>query len=168
MRSLPTPDELAGLVGRPLGASRWHRLSQETVNRFAAVTGDTQWIHVDQERAARGLFRTTVVHGFLLVALLPALLAEVVQFEQFDVVINRGIDRVHFTAPVAVGSRIRARFMVADLRARPRGFHEVRYDAWCDVENGSASVCSARLTLLYQQDAAVSEPSAAGQPARGR
>jgi acyl dehydratase len=166
VRTLVTPDDLAGSIGLPLGSSGWHRITQQMVDRFAEATHDEQWIHVDPERAAVGPFGTTIAHGFLVVALLPALLAEVVRFEGCGVVINSGADRVRFTSPVPVGSRIRARFAVAGLRARPRGFQELTYDAWCDIEAGAESVCSAGLTLLYQRTAGISETSVPRQPER--
>ena len=151
-------------IGEPEGSGEWLEITQERIDAFAAATGDDQWIHVDPERAATGPFGTTVAHGFLVVALLPALLAEVVCFEGCHVVINSKVDRVRFTAPVPVGSRIRARFALAGLRARPHGFQELAYDAWCDVEAGAASVCSASLTLLYQRAPGISEKSGPGQP----
>jgi acyl dehydratase len=66
-------DELAAGVGTHLGSSDWHIVDQAMIDGFAAATGDHQWIHVDVTRAATGPFGTTIAHGFLTLALIPAL-----------------------------------------------------------------------------------------------
>ena len=48
-------DDLASLIGTPLGATEWMTISQDRINTFADATGDPQWIHVDPERATRKL-----------------------------------------------------------------------------------------------------------------
>ncbi len=73
------PEELQAKLGSHLGFSGWHTLRQEQVDLFAEATGDRQWIHVDPELAKSGPFGTTVAHGYLTLALLPALLEEIVE-----------------------------------------------------------------------------------------
>lgn len=88
--------------------SRVHRLDQSQVDQFADTTGDHQWIHVDQERASRGPFGTTVVHGYLTLALLPVLLDEALQVDGMTLTLNYGLDRVRFPAALPVGSEVSA------------------------------------------------------------
>jgi acyl dehydratase len=64
-------DELLQSVGRDLGHTDWHHISQDDVEQFAALTRDRQWIHLDVERARSGPFGTTVVHGFYTLSLAP-------------------------------------------------------------------------------------------------
>lgn len=116
-----TLDTLADFVGREVGVSAWHKVDQETIRRFADVTGDRQWIHVDEARAAReSPYGGTIAHGYLTLSLLPALRAEVgVVPDGVGQTVNYGLDRVRFLAPVRAGARVRVR--VTLLSAEPKG-----------------------------------------------
>jgi len=98
-------------VGTVLGPTDWVEVDQARIDAFATATSDHQWIHVDPERAAVGPFGTTIAHGYLTLALLPAFLEQVFQPDA-SLTLNYGLNRVRFTAPVPVGSRLRARFEV--------------------------------------------------------
>ena len=98
-------------TGDVLGPTGWIQIDQARVDAFAAATDDHQWIHVDPERAAGGPFGTTIAHGYLTLSLLPAFLAQVFE-PRASLTVNYGLNRVRFTAPVPVGSRLRARFEV--------------------------------------------------------
>jgi len=104
--------ELRTLTGQEVGVSDWLTVTQEMINRFADVTGDHQWIHVDVERARReSQFETTIAHGFLTVSLLPQLSREAMDVRgDFKMRVNYGFNRLRFVSPVPAGSRIRARF----------------------------------------------------------
>lgn len=105
-------EELRGLTGQEVGVSDWLPVTQEMINRFADLTGDHQWIHVDVERAKReSQFGKTIAHGFLTVSLLPQLARQAVDVRaDFKMRINYGFNRLRFVSPVPAGSRIRARF----------------------------------------------------------
>lgn len=101
-------EELSSLVGREIGSSPWLRIDQERINRFADCTDDHQWIHVDPRKAAAGPYGRTVAHGFLLLALIPALSQGVYSLpDEVVTTINYGINRTRFLQPVPVGSEIR-------------------------------------------------------------
>jgi len=102
-----TPADLLGHVGEDLGTSRWHEVSQAEVDAFARATHDEQWIHVDTERAAAGPFGTTIVHGYMTLSLVVPLTAQLLRVERSSLVLNYGLDRVRFPAPLPVGSRLR-------------------------------------------------------------
>lgn len=105
---------LADRVGQELGVSEWLDVTQERIDRFAAATGDHQWIHVDAARAAaESPLGATIAHGFLTLSLVSALLPNAIIFEGIRMAINYGCDRVRFVSAVPVGSRIRGRFSVA-------------------------------------------------------
>ncbi len=117
------PTTLAGLVGQEIGVSSWLTVDQQRIDEFAKCTGDHQWIHVDLERAAKeSPFGGTVAHGFLTLSLLPAssydLLAGRVQASQ---ILNYGLDRVRFVAPLRAGKRVRNRVRVLALEERGPG-----------------------------------------------
>jgi acyl dehydratase len=110
-------------IGKEAGVSGWLTVSQDLIDRFASLSGDQQWIHVDVERASReSPFGATVAHGFLTVALLSRLVQEAVDLQADSKMrVNYGFNRLRFPAPVTAGSRIRAR---------------VTPNAVCDVEGG--------------------------------
>jgi acyl dehydratase len=118
MTTTLTVDELERAGGRELGTSSWHEITQDQINQFADATGDHQWIHVDPERAADGPFGTTVAHGYLTLSMLPMLLSEVVSVSDAMMGLNYGTEKIRFTNPVPVGSRVRlhAKLVKAERR----------------------------------------------------
>jgi len=107
MTTTLTIDELEKSGERELGTSSWKTITQDQINLFADATGDHQWIHVDPERAAEGPFGTTVAHGYLSLSMLPMLLSEVVSVSDAVMGLNYGTEKIRFTNPVPVGSRVR-------------------------------------------------------------
>jgi acyl dehydratase len=99
--------ELPGLAGTDLGYTDWFEITQERIDQFAVATSDDQWIHTDPERAKDGPFGTTIAHGFLTLSLLIPFWGELFDVEGATTKVNYGLDRVRFTAPVPVGSRLR-------------------------------------------------------------
>lgn len=141
-------EEVERAVGAELGVGSWRRISQATVDAFADVTGDRQWIHVDVERAAAGPYGGTIAHGYLTLSLLPALLTDAYELSGFAMKVNYGLDRVRFPAPVPVGSRVRARASLVSYEATPRGARIV-IRATVEVEGREAPACVAdTVTLL--------------------
>ena len=102
-------------IGEPLGTSVWHLVTQEQIDRFAHATGDHQWIHVDPERAAAGPFGTTIAHGYLTLSLAPMLLYPLLEQLRGSLVVNYGLNKVRFTAPVPSGSRVRLSADIAGI-----------------------------------------------------
>ena len=117
MRHFDTLQELAACVGQEVAVSDWVTVTQEQVNRFADATGDHQWIHVDVERARSGPFGAPIAHGFLTLSLLPVFFDTAFDIRQAGMGVNYGLNKVRFTAPVPVGSRLRARMSL--LSAEP-------------------------------------------------
>ncbi|MBN9739220.1 MaoC family dehydratase [Pseudonocardia sp. P1] len=108
MRVFTDLAEIRAARGETLGTSDWLSVEQQHIDGFAEATGDRQWIHVDPARAADGPFGTTIAHGFLTLSLLPVLAASAYRIENVGMAVNYGLNRVRFTAPVPVGSRVRA------------------------------------------------------------
>src|SRR5215208_3469935 len=119
MTTTLTIDELEQSGERELGTSSWHEITQEQVNTFAEATGDHQWIHVDPERAATGPFGGPVAHGYLTLSMLPMLLSEVVSVSDAVMGVNYGTEKIRFTSPVPVGSRVRVHAKL--LKTQRRG-----------------------------------------------
>jgi acyl dehydratase len=111
----PTTD-LSHWVGREVAVSPWMQITQAQIDAFADVTEDRQWIHIEPVRAAReSPFKTTIAHGFLTVSLLSHLYQTCIDFSPRRLGINVGFNRLRFTAPVKVNSRIRGRFALSSI-----------------------------------------------------
>ena len=134
--------------GLELGPSRWVEVDQERVNRFAGSTEDSQWIHVNRERAAAGPFGPTIAHGFLTLSLLPELWFELHGDGGYDVTINYGVNRVRFPAPVPVPSRLRASFRVGEVTAVDGG-EQALIAARVEREGHEKPVCVAELVFRF-------------------
>jgi acyl dehydratase len=142
--------DLADLDPGHLGHSDWHEITQRQVDLFAEATWDQQWIHVDPERAASGPYGGTIAHGFLIIGLTPALLAEIVRFDGVDMLVNSGLTDVRLRAPVPVGARVRMGAELRQVRARPRDYVEARLGlAFSSVHgNHDRTAATAELVLL--------------------
>ncbi|SCF49701.1 Acyl dehydratase [Micromonospora matsumotoense] len=150
MRRLASPAELAGLVGQELGVGRWQQVDQARVEAFAAVTGDHQWIHVDAGRAATGPYGGTLAHGMLTLALVPPMIAEVVDVGGCLLTVNREICRARFLSPVRAGDRVRGRVTLAASRPRARDYQEARYAVTVETEGNAEPALRAEAILLYR------------------
>jgi acyl dehydratase len=142
---------LAGLqerAGQDLGTSGWWTVEQDKIDLFAGLTGDEQWIHVDPQRAASGPFGATVQHGFLTLGLATGLLWQVCTVDGFGVVLNYGLNRVRFPAPLRVGSRIRMQVGLAEVTELAGGAEAV-YRLTYEVEGEPKPCCVADLVFRY-------------------
>src|SRR6185437_3563962 len=127
-----------------LGASGWVTVDQATIDRFAAATGDFQWIHVDPARAAESPFGTTIAHGFLTLSLLARLSQETYRVERLAARLNYGCNKVRFTAPVPAGSRLRATFRIVAVEDVPQGAR-LTSEATVERDGSDKPVCVAEL-----------------------
>jgi acyl dehydratase len=143
-----TLTELRDRGGQHLGTSSWHEVTQEQVNLFADATGDHQWIHVDPERAAAGPFGGPIAHGYLTLALAPALLWEVLEVTDASVAVNYGLNRVRFPAPLPVGSRVRADIACAAVEEVSGGLQATLAFTF-EREGGGKPVCVAEVLFRY-------------------
>jgi acyl dehydratase len=143
-----TVDDMRGKVGSHLGYSGWHEVTQHQVDLFAEATGDHQWIHTDPERAKAGPFGTTVAHGYLTLSLLPVLLGELISIEGPRFVVNYGLNRVRFPAPVPVGSRLRLGATLQSLDPVAGG-HQAVVNCTFEVEGSSKPSCVAEIVFRY-------------------
>jgi acyl dehydratase len=116
MRVFTSLDEVAAASGEELGTSEWVTIEQERVDQFAEATGDHQWIHVDVARAQAGPFGAPIAHGFLTLSLLPKFFESAMVVKNTRMGVNYGLNRVRFTAPVPVGSRLRGRMKLLECK----------------------------------------------------
>ena len=104
--------DMQPLVGQEIAVSDWVTISQERINQFAEATGDHQWIHVDAERAKNSPFKSTIAHGFLTLSLIPCFSEPSIKVKSIKMGVNYGLNKVRFTNPVKVNSRVRGRFVL--------------------------------------------------------
>ncbi|HSV67632.1 MAG TPA: MaoC family dehydratase [Mycobacteriales bacterium] len=142
--------ELAAAAGDDLGHSEWHQVSQQDVDRFAALTGDRQWIHVDPDRAATGPFGTTIAHGYYLLSMLTVLLGEIFEITGVGMVLNTGVDAVRFIQPVPVGSAIRAAARLATVQVGRRGVARLAIDVMIFADGKPDPVCTTTVHSLVR------------------
>ena len=122
MRTIEGVDGLRASVGHELGVSDWHQIDQAQISAFAEATGDHYWIHTDTERAAEDTpFRSTIAHGLLTLSLGPRFSYEIYSINGFPMYLNYGFDKVRFTSPVTVGSRVRMRATLESINEVPGG-----------------------------------------------
>jgi len=147
---IPDVASIPAYDGRELGHTDWHTIDQARVDAFAEATGDHQWIHVDRERAAReSPFGGTVAHGFLTLALAPALLPELVRVERCSSIVNYGIEKLRLREPVPTGARVRLGASIAGVRSVPGGAMRVSLAVRFEVEGVKRPVCAGELIFVY-------------------
>jgi acyl dehydratase len=129
-----TIEEIQSLIGREIGTSSWVLVDQDMINRFADVTNDHQFIHVDPELAQHSPFGGTVAHGLLTLSLLPAMAYEVIPKQAgLKMAANYGYNKVRFVAPVRSGKRVRATFVLRD-------YAEVKPGRWQQVTDVTVEI----------------------------
>lgn len=135
MRMVESPEALKALIGQELGVSDWLEVTQDLIDRFAEVTGDHQWIHVDVERAKREMpGGKTIAHGYLLLSLLPKLGAGIYKLSWPTRSINYGSDKVRIVNPVKAGARIRLRQSLVAVEDGAPGAHRITVRQTLEIE----------------------------------
>jgi acyl dehydratase len=124
---------LPELAGTHLGYTDWQEMTQERVNQFADVTDDHNYIHVDVERAKSSPFGRTVAHGYLTLSLLAPITQQLLRISDAGTMVNYGLDRVRFPAPLPVGERYRGAAEVLEVGEIPGGF-QLKVRATVEVE----------------------------------
>ncbi len=142
-------DHLKPQLGQELHVGPWLTIDQERIDKFADVTGDLQWIHIDPERARKeSPYGATVAHGYLTLSLLPYLTESnhpdffQKNYPGMRMRVNYGTNRVRFPSPVLAGSKIRARTVLQSTE-RVGEAVQIVYLITVDIENGKKPACVA-------------------------
>jgi acyl dehydratase len=136
MEGTVTREQLDRMVGQRLGVSDWFLIDQERVNRFADVTLDHQFVHVDPARAKKTPFGGTIAHGFLTLSLLvPLCIGFIPAPAGRTLLVNYGFDKIRFVAPVRVGKRVRAHGTLTEVSERKPGNLVMKIDVTVEIEN---------------------------------
>lgn len=141
--------DVTNLIGKEVGVSQWRLVTQDMINQFAYATDDHQWIHVDEERAQKTPFGSTIAHGFLTLSLLSTLAYEALpELEGTTMGINYGFDKVRFMSPVKTGVRVRARFVLNDAEIRPSGRVVFHYGTTVEIEQFKKPALTAQWLIV--------------------
>jgi acyl dehydratase len=150
MRLFKDFNEVKTAVGAEVGVSDWYHVTQERIERFAEVTGDNQWIHVDVERAMHELpGGTTIAHGLLTLGLVPVFIRSVMALDGLRNTLNYGANRIRYLAPVSAGSRVRGRVVIAGAEDAPLDGLRVTYNVTVEIEGGKRPACVAEVIALH-------------------
>ena len=143
MKIFQTLAEMQALVGQEVAVSDWITITQEQVNLFAQATGDHQWIHVDVERPKAGPFKAPIAHGFLTLSLLPKFFESAMTIREAGMGVNYGLNKVRFTSPVPVGSRLRAHMTLLACEAIENNGMQMTWSVKVEREGIEKPVCVA-------------------------
>jgi acyl dehydratase len=149
MKTFQNFAELSGLVGQEVAVSDWVTITQERIDQFAQATGDDQWIHVDVERAKAGPFGSTIAHGFLTLSLIPSFFLNAINVVDKRMGVNYGLNKVRFTAPVPVGSRLRGRMKLLTSEPIDQGGVQMSWQVAIEREGSAKPVCVAESLARY-------------------
>jgi acyl dehydratase len=143
-------DEFETYVGKELGVSTYHTITQEQINQFAEATLDHQWIHVDEERAKReSPYGATIAHGYLSISVLPYLWYQIIEVNNISILVNYGIDSLKFGQPVVVNSEVR---LVATLKSliNLRGTAKAEVEVTLEIKDSKKHAFKGVIVFLYQ------------------
>ncbi|HEY4427529.1 MAG TPA: MaoC family dehydratase [Solirubrobacteraceae bacterium] len=137
-------EDVQALKDQVVGPSQWREVTQDMVDRFAELTGDGQWIHVDVERAKlESPFGTTIAHGNLTLSLIDGMRQDLAEWSGFKLGVNYGWNKVRFPAPVPVGTRLRCYSQIVDVSEVGGGWYQVVTRFTVETEGGEKPACVA-------------------------
>ncbi|AOW14624.1 dehydratase [Hydrogenophaga crassostreae] len=149
MKTFETLAEVAACVGQEVAVSDWVEVTQARINQFAEATGDLQWIHVDEARAKAGPFGAPIAHGFLTLSMLPVFFQSAFSIKETRMGVNYGLNKVRFTAPVPVGSRLRARMTLLETKPIENAGLQMTWSVSVEREGADKPVCVAESLVRH-------------------
>ncbi len=148
MLEIDTPEDLVKHIGKTIGPGCWVTISQSRIHAFADATDDRQWIHLDAERTRGELGHAPVAHGYLTLSMLAVMMYDLVRIETVGRIVNYGMNKVRFIAPVLAGDRIRAQVKI-DRAVCEDHFVRAGFDVSIYVERLEKPVMIAQSIILY-------------------
>jgi acyl dehydratase len=144
--------EFKTMIGKELPTGNWYIITKQMINDFANATLDKQWIHVDEERAAKeSPFKKTVAHGFMSVAMISKLLEEAFSIKSVKMGLNYGLNKVRFPNPVPVNSELRMHTVVKEIEDLANNGIKVTFLCTIEIKGQDKPACVAEfLAALYE------------------
>lgn len=143
--------QLPNLVGQAASISAWVTIEQDRINRFAAISGDHQWIHLDVERSAiESPYGRTIAHGNLLLIIAADLSRTMLTFSYASRIVNYGFDRIRFLTPVPSGARVRLSQLLTQSEQRGGGATRIVISLTLELEGAeSPALVADSIKLIY-------------------
>lgn len=142
-------EDFGKYVGRELGVSDYHQITQDQINQFASATIDHQWIHTDPERAkSEGVFGDTIAHGYLTLSLVPYLWDQIIHVNNLKMMVNYGIESLRFAQPVLVNNEVRLNANLKSL-ANLRGTIKAEVNVKLEIKDQKKPAFTGVLVFLY-------------------
>lgn len=142
-------EEFTNYIGTTFEPGEWFELDQHRINQFAECTEDRQFIHVDEEKAAKTPFGGTIAHGFLTLSMLPHIAQNSITPEGVVMGMNYGFDKVRFLAPVRAGKRVRAQIEVKDITVKDGNRFLIKQGVTVEIEGEDTPALVAEWLLMY-------------------
>jgi acyl dehydratase len=141
-------EEFETFLGKELGMSEYHQITQKQINLFADATLDHQWIHTDAEKAKDGPFGTTIAHGYLTLSIMPYLWEQIAQFNNVKMLVNYGINNLKFGQAVKVNDEVRLKASLKSL-LNLRGISKTELDVVLEIKGEKKPAFNATMVFLY-------------------
>jgi acyl dehydratase len=141
--------EFEALLGKEIGISPWHTITQQQINHFAEATIDHQWIHTDPERAKNeSPFKATIAHGYLTVSLLPYFWHQIADVQNLKMQINYSIENIKFAQAVVVDSSVRLKARLVAI-VNLRGITKATIGVEMEIEGEKKPAYTGAVVFLY-------------------
>ena len=142
--------EFEKFIGKELGVSDYHKITQEQINMFADASLDHQWIHINAEKAKKeSPYGTTIAHGYLSLSIVPYLWSQIVEVNNIKMLVNYGIGKLKFNQPVLVNSEVRVKAKLNSL-LNLRGITKAEINVILEIKDNEKPALEASLIFLYQ------------------
>ena len=148
MLEINVPEDLVRHVGETIGPGTWVDIPQSRIDAFAQATDDRQWIHLDAERTQSELGHAPVAHGYLTLSMLAVMMYDLVRINNVGRIVNYGMNKVRFIAPVLAGDRARAEVRISKVTCEDN-FIRAIFDVSIFVERLEKPVMIAQSIILY-------------------
>lgn len=143
-------DEFETHVGKELGTSDYHKITQQQIDQFADATLDHQWIHVDEARAKKeSPYGATIAHGYLSISVLPYLWDQIIEVNNITMLVNYGIETLKFGQPVVVESEVRIKTVLKSL-INLRGTAKAEVEVVMEIRDSKKPAYKGVVVFLYQ------------------
>ena len=141
-------EDLNKYLGKEIGISDWFEMSQEKVNSFAELTQDKQWIHLDQEKAAKySPYKKTIAHGFHVLSFASQVVFQTLKLNNIALAVNYGLEKVRNATPAE--SKFRGKVSLINIE-EVSGGAKYTFKIIFEVDGEIKPVCVAEtISLIY-------------------
>ena len=152
MMVFETISDFKKMIGKELPIGNWYTITQEMITYFANATLDTQWIHVDEARAAKeSPFKSTIAHGFMSVSMISKLLEEVFTIQSLKMGLNYGLNKVRFPNAVPVNSQLRMLSKVLDIQPLANNGVKATFSCTLEIKGQEKPACVAEFLAAFYE-----------------